>query len=216
MSLKAQGEATKNSTPRGHADASSSHNRRARSANGGRPWSGRPPSGVLERDQQQHHISLCEGRGMARKWVGLVVALLALGLLAPAVASAQGDTAKVLIYSGTTGYRHANSRRGDPTRGGGADPGQAGRGRRHQRLPDVQRARHRRRHHAGLPQHDGRQPRDLHRREPRAVRRDLLLAGLVAQPRRHHQPAAVHRPPSSRRSRSSPARAAASARCTRP
>ena len=46
---------------------------------------------------------------MARKWVGLVVALLALGLLAPAAASAQGDTAKVLIYSGTTGYRHANS-----------------------------------------------------------------------------------------------------------
>ncbi len=46
---------------------------------------------------------------MARKWVGLVVALLALGLLAPAAASAQGDTAKVLIYSGTTGYRHANA-----------------------------------------------------------------------------------------------------------
>src|SRR5690349_24849331 len=51
---------------------------------------------------------LCEGRGMARRWVGLVVALLALGLIAPAAASAQGETAKVLIYSGTTGYRHAN------------------------------------------------------------------------------------------------------------
>ena len=45
---------------------------------------------------------------MARRWVGLVVALLALGLIAPAAASAQGETAKVLIYSGTTGYRHAN------------------------------------------------------------------------------------------------------------
>ncbi|MBE2317691.1 PKD domain-containing protein [Solirubrobacter sp. CPCC 204708] len=45
---------------------------------------------------------------MARKWIGLVVALLTLGAMAPAAASAQ-DTAKVLIYSGTTGYRHAGS-----------------------------------------------------------------------------------------------------------
>ena len=46
---------------------------------------------------------------MTRKWLGLMVALLALGWLAPATASAQGETAKVLIYSGTTGYRHANA-----------------------------------------------------------------------------------------------------------
>ena len=46
---------------------------------------------------------------MTRKWLGLLVALLALGSLAPATASAQGETAKVLIYSGTTGYRHANA-----------------------------------------------------------------------------------------------------------
>ena len=46
---------------------------------------------------------------MTRKWLGLLVALLALGWLAPATASAQGETAKVLIYSGTTGYRHANA-----------------------------------------------------------------------------------------------------------
>ncbi len=40
---------------------------------------------------------------MARKWVGLVLALVAIGALAPATASAQGETAKVLIYSGTDG-----------------------------------------------------------------------------------------------------------------
>ncbi|WP_170179091.1 OmpL47-type beta-barrel domain-containing protein [Solirubrobacter pauli] len=37
-----------------------------------------------------------------------MLALVAFGALAPATAAAQGETAKVLIYSGTTGYRHAN------------------------------------------------------------------------------------------------------------
>ncbi|MDA0180604.1 PKD domain-containing protein [Solirubrobacter phytolaccae] len=46
---------------------------------------------------------------MARKWVGLAVALVLLGALAPAAASAQTESAKVLIYSGTTGYRHAGT-----------------------------------------------------------------------------------------------------------
>src|SRR4051794_3527880 len=44
---------------------------------------------------------------MKRALLGLVVASL-LPLLAPSIAAAQGD-AKVLIYSGTTGYRHSGT-----------------------------------------------------------------------------------------------------------
>ena len=87
-----------------------------------------------------------EGRGMARKWVGLVVALLALGALAPAAASAQGDTAKVLIYSGTTGYRHANSSEAIQPAVVELIQAKLQAAGRHERLPDVQRARHRHRH----------------------------------------------------------------------
>ena len=45
---------------------------------------------------------------MRRAWIGLAVAIL-LPLLAAPAAVAQGDSAKVLIYSGTVGYRHANA-----------------------------------------------------------------------------------------------------------
>ena len=45
---------------------------------------------------------------MRRAWIGLAVGFL-LPLPAAPAAVAQGDSAKVLIYSGTVGYRHANS-----------------------------------------------------------------------------------------------------------
>ena len=152
---------------------------------------------------------------MARKWVGLLVALLALGALAPATASAQGETAKVLIYSGTTGYRHANCDRGDPARGGGADPVQAAGGGHHERLPHVQRARHRHRHAPGLPQRRrSATPPSSRPRTSRSTTRSSsgrrLRSTAATRPAR-----SCSRPPSRRRSRSSPARAAASARCTR-
>ena len=45
---------------------------------------------------------------MRRAWIGLAVGFL-LPLPAAPAAVAQGNSAKVLIYSGTVGYRHANS-----------------------------------------------------------------------------------------------------------
>ena len=120
---------------------------------------------------------------MTRKWLGLLVALLALGWLAPATASAQGETAKVLIYSGTTGYRHANATEAiqpavveliqSKLQAAGVTSDYrtcSGHGTGTGTLP-------------GCRNDDGRQPGHLHLREPRAVRRDLLLAGVLAQPR---------------------------------
>ena len=45
---------------------------------------------------------------MRRVWIGLAVALFLLPLAAP-TAEAQSDPAKVLIYSGTAGYRHSGA-----------------------------------------------------------------------------------------------------------
>ena len=41
-----------------------------------------------------------------RRWLTLAVTLGSMAVAAPP-AAAQGDTAKVLMYSGTTGYRHS-------------------------------------------------------------------------------------------------------------
>ena len=99
------------------------------------------------------------------------------------VSVAAAQEPKVLIYSGTDGLPPRRNRRGDPARGRRADPGQAAGRRDRQRLPHLQRPER-------VPR---RQSHALHRGQPRAVRRDLLLAGLLAQPRRHDRPAPVHR-----------------------
>ncbi len=44
---------------------------------------------------------------MKRALLGLAMAFLLAPLTAPPIAAAQGESAKVLIYSGTTGYRHS-------------------------------------------------------------------------------------------------------------
>ena len=126
---------------------------------------------------------------MRRVWVGLA---LACALLPFMVSAAAAQEPKVLIYSGTVGYRHAGT--GEAIQPAVVELIQAklqaagiasdyrtcnGQGTGAGRCPAA--ATH------------GRQPRDLHRRQPRAVRRDLLLAGVLAQPRRHDRPAAVHR-----------------------
>ena len=89
----------------------------------------------------RHGIGLVEGRSTDETSVDRPGRRVSAGLAGRRRARWRRGSAKVLIYSGTVGYRHANCRRGDPARGRGADPGQAAGRRRRQRLPLVQRAR---------------------------------------------------------------------------